>query len=121
MAPGQAATLYRIGKVAKWCGMRPSDLLEMPRTPSSSSLRFSVDEAVVDFMLWFEGKSNERTIGKAPERQPKRGETWVPRYPTVQAILAEYGRDAAADQPPVDMTEVAALVATLTEQAEPQF
>ena len=73
-------------------------------------------------MLWVEGKANERTIGKAPERQPKKGEAWVPKYASVGDILAEYGRGGAADEPlPVDMTEVAALVAAMTDAAEPEF
>lgn len=80
-----------------------------------------VDEAVVDFMQWVEAKANEKTIGKLPERQPRKGETWVPKYATVADILAEYGRDDTPDALPVDMTEVAALVAAMTDEAEPEF
>jgi hypothetical protein len=101
--------------------MRPSDLLDIPPHPSLSSLRFSVDETIVDFMLWVEGKANEKVIGKAPERQPKKGEQWVSRYQSVADILAEYGRDDTPETLPVDMTEVAALVAAMTDATDPEF
>jgi hypothetical protein len=80
-----------------------------------------VDEAVVDLMTWVEAKANERTIGRAPERQPRKGEQWVSKYQSVADILAEYGRDDTPETLPVDMTEVAALVAAMTDATEPEF
>lgn len=72
-------------------------------------------------MTWVEGKANEKVIGKAPERQPKRGQAWVPKYQSLSAILDEWGQRDEPDLPAVDMTEVAALVAAMTDAAEPEF
>ena len=61
-----------------------------------SSLGYSEDAcldfdfAVLDFMDWYEQKAEERVIGKVRGRQPKDKETWLPKYKTVESILALY-------------------------------
>lgn len=82
-----------------------------------------MDEAVVDLMTWVEAKASERKIGTVDQRQPdpKKKQGWVPKYATLNDILAEYEAPAEPDLPAVDMTEVAALVAAMTDAAEPEF
>jgi hypothetical protein len=45
----------------------------------------------------------------------------VSKYQSVADILAEYGRDDTPETLPVDMTEVAALVAAMTDATDPEF
>lgn len=87
----------------------------------SSSARFSIDEAVVDFWDWLEAKGNERTIGSEPERQPKKGQAWVPKYRNVGDILAEYGEPTVAEEAGIDRDELAAVIAELDAAHEPEF
>jgi hypothetical protein len=48
------------------------------------------DLAVIDFMEWYDSKAEERVVGPIKGRQPKDKETWVPKYKTVDSILALY-------------------------------
>lgn len=99
----------------------------MDTETTSSSLRFSVDEAVTDFMLWLDAKQDERKIGKVG-KQPGKNETWVPKYDTMDAILAEYGdgRDAADSTPAgilgdIGTAEIAEVLARIDAESEPEF
>lgn len=87
----------------------------------SPTSRFSLDEAIADFMLWVERKQEEKVIGKAPERTPKQGQTWVPKYPTLDAIFAEYGEPEAEPEPAIDPAEIARVIADLDAAHEPEF
>lgn len=82
-----------------------------------------MDEAVVDLMTWVEAKANEKKIGTVDQKQPdpKKKQGWVPKYTSVGDILDLYEGPAEPDQPAVDMTEVAALVAAMTDATEPEF
>ena len=75
-------------------------LCRLPRRPSEvwslSSLGYSPDACldfdfgIIDFMEWFDNKAEERVVGKVKGRQPGEKETWVPKYTTVDSILALY-------------------------------
>lgn len=80
-----------------------------------------IDEAVVDLWQWVEGKAGERVIGKVPERQPGKGETWVPKYASIGDILDEYDGPIAPDAPAVDTADLDALIAELEAQASTDF
>lgn len=78
-----------------------------------------VDEAVVDLMLWVEGKAAERKIGKASEKQPGKGQAWVPKYASIADILAEY--EAPPEPETIGRDEMEALVAALEADAPAEF
>lgn len=83
-----------------------------------------VDEAIVDLMTWVEAKAAERTIGKAPEKQPRKGQAWVPKYAGIGDILAEYGQtdhDPHALPEGVTENDIAALRDELEASIEPEF
>lgn len=90
-----------------------------------SATRFSLDEAVTDFMTWLESRQEERKIGKVEGKQPGKNETWVPKYDTITDIFAEYGHDAAdgaiSDKLDVDEAEIADVLARLRSDSEPEF
>jgi hypothetical protein len=88
----------------------------IPDSPSSSTLRFQVDEAVIDFMEWVRAKADEKEIGPAG-KQPGKGKTWVPRYANIGDILKEYG-PSESDAPAIDDEELTRIIAA-TEAATP--
>lgn len=91
-----------------------------------SATRFSVDEAVADLMLWVEGKEAERKPGKVEGPQPKKGQTWVPKYASVAEILETYGADPDTNEPDygklgIDEAEFAEVIESLESDAEAEF
>lgn len=108
--------------MAKYLQIRPSDLIEIPHQLTNT--RFDFDAAVVDFMIWLEGKQEEQKIGKVG-KQPGKGETWVPKYATTADIFKEYGDGAhGASQPDklqVDSDALAAISQAIADRAETQF
>lgn len=71
-------------------------------------------------MTWLEGKANEKEIGPAG-KQPGKGQTWVAKYKTVDQILAEYGPPEPQPELAIDRNELAAMIAELEADQEPEF
>lgn len=98
--------------------MRPSDLLEMRQQGVSSSLRFDLDAAVIDFMEWVSAEMKAQVIGKDESKKPnhKRGESWVDKYESVDEVLTLYAQHSTAaadvtDEPLPDEDQVAQAIA----------
>ena len=77
-------------------------------------------------MQWVESKQAERKIGRIEGPQPKNGETWVPKYTTMDALFAEYGQhdtsyDALADTLIADPDAMAALTQATVADIEPDY
>lgn len=100
--------------------MRPSDLLEMREQGIPDFIRFDLDAAVVDFMEDVRARMNEEVIGPDPrKKKPGKGETWVPKYATVDALLDLYeeayaaGDDPDLSEPLPSADEIAAAMAEM--------
>ena len=71
---------------------------------------------VLDFWNEFEAIAQERTIVRDTVKQPGKGQTWGPKYATVEKVLAEWTRRHADDPergpepPPIDLDALTAAL-----------
>lgn len=77
-------------------------------------------------MLWFEQKAEERKPGADTGPKLGKNQTWVPKYPMAEDILALYGDPGSRGGAPAAILELApddraAMVADLTAALEPEF
>lgn len=69
---------------------RPSEIWNLAQSGLSPERCLDFDFAVLDFWDWFQHKSEEKVIVKDRGKQPKKGETWGHKYPTVEDVLKQY-------------------------------
>ena len=84
-----------------------------------------VNEAVTDFMLWFDAKADEQKPGRQA-RSLKKGQVWVPKYDTVADILSEYGAEGTQIDPVaarivVDREAMARIEQAIADETETLF
>ena len=95
-------------------------MLSLATAGFSETQTLDFDFAVVDFWAWYERTAEERVKERQSKAEElKAGQTWAPKYKTVEAILALYrgtdGEGVAHDDTEFDDVDMDALFSMFTD------
>ena len=100
----------------------PSEVLHLPDRGIPADACLDFDLGFLDFKWWFEGKQNE-TVMATP--QDHKGKVPMPKYRTVEAILAQYDitadPEAQLDRIAEERQQIDAAIDDFMATMEPEF